>query len=306
MNRNAMLAAGVTSLMWGLTGIFVRLLPSLPALTVTAGRLLIALLLVLPVLAMQRDSRQRFLSILGYPMAYVFALLLTGYYLLATAAFQMAPVAEVALLLSTSPLFVLLFRRLRRDIPARAEIIGAGLSVVGIGLLLVPKISFAGEALIQHLLGSVLAMSAAGLTAWYAYLYRILAERGSAPDTVGVSVLTFAMGSAILLLMVGLMPSPAGLEALTGRSVFLFLGLGVLCTAVPSIGYAFASKRLPAVVTATISLFIPLFAGIFAFLILSEKLSPLFIPGGALVLGGISLILHQRSGSTGMNRVTQR
>ncbi|MHB1175997.1 MAG: DMT family transporter [Sulfuriferula sp.] len=293
MNRNAILAAGVTSLMWGLTGVLVRLLPSLPALTVTAGRLLIALILVLPALGLLRGSRQRFRSLLGRPMAYVFALLLAGYYLLATAAFQMAPVAEVALLLSTSPLFVLLFRRMRGDIPARAEIIGAGLSVAGIGLLLIPKISFAGEAPMQHLLGSVLAMSAAGLTALYAYLYRILAVRDSAPDTVGVSVLTFAMGSAILLLMVGLMPSPAGLETLTGRSVLLFLGLGTLCTAVPSIGYAFASKRLPAVVTATISLFIPLFAGIFAFVILGERLSPLFFPSGALVLGGIAMILRK-------------
>ena len=57
MNRHTMLVAGVTSLMWGLTGIFVRLLPSLPALTVTAGRLLSALILVLPVLVMQRYRR---------------------------------------------------------------------------------------------------------------------------------------------------------------------------------------------------------------------------------------------------------
>ncbi|MES2367293.1 MAG: DMT family transporter [Pseudomonadota bacterium] len=293
MNRNAILAAGVTSLMWGLTGVLVRLLPSLPALTVTAGRLLIALVLVLPVLGLLRGGRPRFRSILGCPMAYVFALLLTGYYLLATAAFQMAPVAEVALLLSTSPLFVLLVRRMRGDIPARAQIIGASLSVAGIGLLLVPKISFAGAAPIQHLLGSVLALSAAGLTALYAYLYRILAERDSAPDTVGVSVLTFAMGSAILILMVSLASAPTGLETLNSRSVLIFLSLGVLCTAVPSIGYAFASKRLPAVVTATISLFIPLFAGIFAFVILGERLSPLFFPGGALVLGGIALILRK-------------
>jgi drug/metabolite transporter (DMT)-like permease len=89
----------------GLTGIFVRLLPSLSPLTVTAGRLFVALTVVLPILGLFRESRQSFKSAMGRPIAYVLALLLAGYYLLATAAFQMAPVAEVALLLSTPPLF---------------------------------------------------------------------------------------------------------------------------------------------------------------------------------------------------------
>jgi hypothetical protein len=39
-------------------------------------------------------SRQSFKSAVGRPLAYVLALLLAGYYLLATAAFQMALVAE--------------------------------------------------------------------------------------------------------------------------------------------------------------------------------------------------------------------
>jgi len=65
----------------------------------------------------------------------------------------------------------------------------------------------------------VLALSAAGLTALYAYRYRNLAERGCAPDIIGVSLLTFAAGSAILVLMVGLTPGPAGLDTLNGTSV---------------------------------------------------------------------------------------
>jgi len=80
---------------------------------------------VLPILGLLRSSRRSFRSALRHPAAYVLALLLAGYYLLATAAFQMAPVAEVALLLSTPPLFVLAFRRVRGDIPGRAEIAGA-------------------------------------------------------------------------------------------------------------------------------------------------------------------------------------
>lgn len=91
--RNALWVAAVTSLTWGLTGIFVRLLPSISPLTVTAGRLVIAFVVVLPALILFRDTRRGFKTALGRPIAYVLALLLSGYYLLATAAFQMAPVA---------------------------------------------------------------------------------------------------------------------------------------------------------------------------------------------------------------------
>ena len=293
IERNALLVAGLTSLMWGFTGIFVRLLPAFSPLTVTAGRLLVAFVVILPILGLFRSSRQSLKSALGRPIAYVLALLLAGYYLLATAAFQMAPVAEVALLLSTPPLFVLAFRRIRGDIPTRTEIGGALLAVAGITLILVPKMSFAGDIPVHHLMGSILAVCAAGLTAFYAYLFRILAERGTAPEIMGVSLLTFTSGSVILVLMIGLTPTPSRWDTLNGHVLLVFLGLGVLSTAIPTIGFALASKRLPAVITATISLFIPLFAGLFAFLILGEKLSPMFIPGGILVLGGISMILRQ-------------
>ncbi|MEZ5591460.1 MAG: DMT family transporter [Gammaproteobacteria bacterium] len=298
MPINALLVAGLTSLLWGLTGIFVRWLPSLPPLTITAGRLLVSLLVVLPVLGLFQSSRQAFKSVLKRPVAYVLALLLASYYLLATTAFQMAPVAEVALLLSTPPLFILSFRRIRGNIPNRSEIGGALLAVVGIGLILAPGMSFAGHSPTHHLTGNLLAVCAAGLTALYAYTYRILHERDVAPETTGVSLLTFTSGSLILVLMVGFAPTPAGLETLHGHALLVLLGLGVLCTAIPSIGFALASKRLPAVVTATISLFIPLFAGLFAFLLLGEKLSALFIPGSILVLGGIALILRQSRGKT--------
>jgi drug/metabolite transporter (DMT)-like permease len=296
MERNALLAAGLTSLMWGLTGIFVRLLPPLSPLTVTAGRLLIALVVAVPVLVLYRGSRQSFKSVLVRPIAYIFALLLAAYYLLATAAFQMAPVAEVALLLSTTPLFVLAFRSVRGDIPTRTEIGGALLAMTGIAIILAPKTSFAEGMQIHHLTGNVLAICAAGLTAFYAYMYRILSVRGVAPETMGVSLLTFAMGGIVLSLMAGLAPAPSGWDTLDGVELLVLVGLGVLSTAIPTIGFAVAAKRLPAVATATISLFIPLFAGLFAFLILGEKLTPMFIPGGILVLGGIAMVLRQGQG----------
>jgi hypothetical protein len=43
-DRHALAAAGLTAALWGLTGIFVRLLPPLAPEVITAGRLVAALL----------------------------------------------------------------------------------------------------------------------------------------------------------------------------------------------------------------------------------------------------------------------
>ncbi len=297
--RKAMGMAGLTSLTWGLTGVFVRLLPPIPPLTITAGRLAIALATALPLLFVFRDTRGVFKSALVRASSYVLALLLAGYYLLATAAFQLATVAEVALFLSTPPLFVLAFRRLRGEPSSRAELSGALLAVGGIAVILSPRLSLAAGVSLGHLLGDCLAICAAALAAGYAFSFRMLAEKGRAPDSGGVSVLTFALGSAVLGTVAMLLPVPSGLSGLGSRELLLFLCLGLVSTAVPSLGFAVASKRLPALVTSTISLFIPLFSGVFAFWNLGEGLSVSFLLGSVLVLLGVALII-------GIGRVRQK
>jgi drug/metabolite transporter (DMT)-like permease len=232
------------------------------------------------------------MNALRFRVSYALALLLAGYYLLATAAFQMAPVAEVALLLSTPPLFVLAIRRIRGESSSRAEISGALLAICGIAIILVPQISFAGAQSRQHFYGNIIAICAAALTAVYAYTYRILAERERSPESIGVSLLTFAIGGLTLALTVMLKQAPSGLSNLDASAVFVFLGLGVLSTAIPSLGFAVASKRLPAIITATTSLFIPMFSGLFAYLILGERLSILFLAGSVFVLWGVAMIIR--------------
>lgn len=292
--KQALLLAGLTSLTWGLTGIFVRLLPTLSPLTITAGRLIIALVALLPLVLLIRNIRVCFKVTIRKPVAYILALLLAGYYLLATAAFQLAPVAEVALLLSTPPIFVLLLRKLRKDVVTLKETGGAILAVSGIALIMLPKMSLNGEMSTSQLTGDILAVSAAVLTAVYAYIYRCISERGKAPETAGVTILTFVVGGMILLFVLSILQIPVGLEMLTTNGWILLLGLGVISTAIPSLAFAMVSTRLPATITSTISLFIPVFAGIFAFLILDEGLSLLFIAGSILVLGGVAMLIHKR------------
>jgi len=70
--------------------------------------------------------------------------------------------------------------------------------------------------------------------------------------------------------------------------------LAVITTAIPTLAYSTASKRLPAVVTTTTRLMTPVFAAVAAWVVLEEVPSVWLAPGGALVIGGLLVSLRSR------------
>lgn len=292
-DKRALIASLVTATMWALTGVLIKSVPSLSPMVITGARLTVGLLSFLPLVACFPASRKGLVSALFNLQAYKLAVLMVGYYVLATAAFQTAPVAEVALLISTSPLFVLIFRRINGAIPTRNELVGAVFAFVGLAVIFAPKMNFIDAPQSNHLLGQLLSLGAAVVTALYAFLYRSLAGHPSSPDTLSVSLLTFIVGNVILGLLLGLGNNPVAGNVFDVRTVVVLVSLGVLCTAVPTVGFAFAAQHLPALVTATISLLVPFLAGVLAYLVLGERFSPTFIPGGIFVISGIVLILRK-------------
>lgn len=293
MNPQALGAAALTAIAWGLTGIFVFLLPPVSAFYIAGGRLLLGLFCVLPALLLSATSRDALFDAARRPVAYVFAGLLSIYYLSATSGFQHAPVAEVALLLCVAPIFVLLLRRLRGDVPSRREVGGAVLALIGLAWILAPRLAGSNSTHDNHLLGDALAIAAAACTALYADAYARLHKRGLSPDPFGTTCLTLIVGSVVLLGLATLFAEP--LPATLGgdlRSLWLLLGLGVLCTGIPSMSFAYASKHLPPLVTATISLLIPVFAALFAALCLDQVLPLSMLPGSLVLLSGVALVLY--------------
>lgn len=293
MSPRALAAAALTAIAWGLTGIFVFLLPPVSAFWIAGGRLGVGLLCVLPSLMLSANTRNALLRAARRPVAHVFAALLTAYYLFATSGFQHAPVAEVALLLCLAPIFVLFLRRLRGDAPGQREIGGAMLALIGLGWILAPRLLGSTTAHDNHLFGDVLAIAAAACTAVYADRYAQLNRIGRAPDPFGTTLLTLLLGSVALLgiaFALGL-PLPAAVRTDT-HALWLLLGLGVLCTGVPSLSFAYASQHLPPLVTATISLLIPVFAALFAALFLDQKLPLSMLPGSLVLLAGVALVLY--------------
>lgn len=293
MNPQALGAAALTAIAWGLTGIFVFLLPPVSAFYIAGGRLLLGLFCVLPALLLSAASRNALFDAARRPVAYIFAGLLSIYYLSATSGFQHAPVAEVALLLCVAPIFVLMLRRLRGDVPSQREIGGAVLALIGLAWILAPRLVGNNSAHDNHLLGDALAIAAAACTAFYADAYARLHKRGLSPDPFGTTCLTLIVGSVVLLglavLFAEALPTTLGGDM---RSLWLLLGLGVLCTGIPSMSFAYASKHLPPLVTATISLLIPVFAALFAALFLDQVLPLSMLPGSLVLLAGVALVLY--------------
>lgn len=307
LDRIGLLAAFLTAATWGMTGVFVRLVPALSPLSVTAARLLVALAVAVPlVLWLRRASLAP--AALARADAWRLAALLAAYYLIATTAFQLAPVGEVALLLALGPLLVLAWRALRGLPVRRAELAGAALAIGGVGVVMLPVLLASGVLVPYGLLvpqeglgpapqsaaratGNLLALLGSVVIASYAAYYRALGEQGRAPDTLAVSLLAFG-GGGVGLGLLSLSPA-AGFDpaALGATDLLYLLGLGTLSTAVPSIGYAMASSRLPAVVTTSMTLLVPVFAILAAYLFLGERPSATLLPGAVLVLAGLWLVV---------------
>jgi len=87
-----------------------------------------------------------------------------------------------------------------------------------------------------------------------------------------------------------LLPATSALSITAGR--LLIALLATLPIFLLSVKIELISKAPPAIVTAAVLLLIPVFAGIFAYFLLAETLTPFIIPGGLLVLLGIAMILN--------------
>ena len=269
---------------WSLAGVWIRLLPGVPLATVVAGRLALALVVLLPVIWVRRRSLG-----LGSP-AWGLAALMAGYYLAAVAAFRLAPVAEATLFVNSSPLFAVGWALARREPLGRGQIWGTALALAGVAVIVLPGLVSGADADRQRLAGDALALVAAAGMAAYAVAFQRLGDR--APTPLAVTALTFALGAAALAVLAGLL-GPAAFAGLDGPASWGALaGLATVTTAVPTLAYSAASRRLPAVVTTTVRLLTPAFAAAAAWAVLGEVPSVWLAPGGALVVGGLAVSLR--------------
>lgn len=299
LDRLGLSAVLVTAAAWGMTGVFVRFLSDFSAPAIVAGRLLFSLLLIGPIVLWSRYYRRTLAIDFGNPATWKLAGLLFLYYFAAVAAFGLAPVSDVALLISVSPLFILVYRLLDRSGARRfhpVEWTGALIAIIGVFLITLGDAVGDGVSF-SRVQGDLLALGAAWATATYAALFRRASDASRAPHATSVAFTSSFFGGLIALAAADIY-SARPLGSLDGTAILHFLGLGILSTAVPSLAYATGSKRLYPLVTTTIRLSTPVFATVFALIFLNEPPSTWTIPGGAMILAGMYLTLNPDLGRT--------
>jgi DME family drug/metabolite transporter len=290
---DGLVCAAVTFFTWGMVGIWVRLLP-IPSMFIVGVRMSIAFFCLLPFVLLSPDRRARLPRTLRMPASWLLAGAITAYYALAVAAFQYGTVAEVALFIGISPAFILVTRIARRQPITRRETIGAIIAMIGVAVVLGPKLSFNSPDTKLRILGDVLALASASMSALYAGTFRALHEsEKEAPDTICVALLACGVGGAVLTAGMSMLHEGLWQKAREPRTAGLLLVLGVVSTAVPSVAYAVASRKLPAILSTTSQLMIPVVSTTAAALILHE-LPPVWVYiGGVLIVYGIIHMFRQ-------------
>lgn len=303
IDRLGLSAVLVTAAAWGMTGVFVRFLSDFSAPAIVAGRLLFSLLLIGPIVLWSRHYRRTLVIDFGNPATWMLGGLLFLYYCAAVAAFGLAPISDVALLISVSPLFILVYRLLDRSGARRfhrVEWAGALTAIIGIFLITLGD-AVGGGLSFSRIQGNLLALGAAWATATYAALFRHASDSSRAPHATSVAFMSSFFGGMIALAAAGIYNAQP-LVPVDGTAILHFLGLGIISTAIPSLAYAMGSQRLQPLVTTTIRLSTPIFATVFALIFLNERLSSWTVPGGLMILVGMYLTLNPDFGRTPSSR----
>lgn len=289
LDGRGIVIALISTATWATAGIFIRWLPGWSPFAILSGRFLVATIVLLPVV-LSPNIRGEFLFSLRSLSIWGLSLPLIGGFLLGTAAFQIAPVGEITLLLSTPPIFVVAYKLLAKVRIRRREGIGTLLAIAGVALILLPQRSLspvASGTSLQAPAGYLFALSAAALLAVYTLWFGALSRRGKTFRSINVVFVTCLLGCVLSSLCTVLFSNSAEFTGLDQRAIFVLLGLGILPTAMSTLCYTIAAQRLPAILATAILLTEPMFAVLFASILLQEIPTLGFGLGSCFVLGGL-------------------
>ena len=297
LNSLGLMAALCAAATWGMAGIFVRWLPGWSPFAVLAGRFLVATVAMLPILFLASSVQHDFTRFFRTPLIWWLSLPAIGGYFLGTTAFQMAPVGEVALLFTTSPLFIIAYKYVVRLHIKRSEGFGMLLATAGAILIMLPQLSTDQAVSWQTMAGYLLALGAAGFLALYTFWFNTLTKQSIAPKSIDVVFATCLLGGVLsLLCAIFFSELSLGIE-IDSLDILVLSGLGILSTALPFLCYTVAAKCLPVVLTTAILLLEPMFAVLFASVALREIPSLWFGIGSLLVLCGLLSITRGANSS---------
>lgn len=269
------------SILYGLIGIFIKLITDMPIGSIIFFRILFALAAITLYLAvsgrfseLKLKEKKSYLLMLGLFEA---AAVLANFY-----SIRYTTVSIAVLLLYTTPIYVTLLSPwvLKENITQRS-IIALVLSVTGVVLVVQPQTLQNGI----NIIGVAL-----GLASGLLFALMILTSRKIKNIYTGTAQATWSM--AVSLIIFSPFAFAVSMDVLIDHMQLLIL-FGLIPTAIGGILYFSGLRLIKAQSASIISLLEPVSAVLFAFIILSEPIAIATVIGGVFILLGAGLISRE-------------
>jgi drug/metabolite transporter (DMT)-like permease len=270
---------------WGSSYLFIKVtVAEVPPLTLVAGRLLLAALILWLVMGVSRQPMPRRRSLWG---AYTVMGFFSGTlpYALISWGEQYISSGLAALLQATMPLFTVLMAHaaISDERLTPASVAGVAVGFAGVGVLMLPDLR---QGLQANLWGQ-LAIVGASVSYAGAVVYARIHLRGQSPMASTTGQLT--MGAVLTLPLALAFDRPLDLS-LSLPAWGAWLGLILLGTVVAYVIYYALIERTSATFVSTVTYVIPVNGLLLGALVLDEALTLNILLSAALILAGVMLV----------------
>ena len=277
-------------LMWGTIGIFVKKISGLTPIGMACSRLLLSFIAILPWVLCRKYRREELLSSFRSVRSYaMLSLIMSVHFIFSIKGFHATTVANASILNNTTPIFVpLVAFLLLKEITLDREWVGIGIAFAGILCIFsVHQISFSSH----HFQGNAYATLSAVLLAVYTVIAKKLRQRYSPWTTMAW---VFGLGG-VFIVCEGLIVNDPFFQNPTLSDVGYVLGLSLIATFLGHLAYNAGLKYLKSSIAGSLTLASPLSATCYAAILLSEIPTSLSLLGLALTVGGIIMVVVEKS-----------
>jgi len=286
------LALWTVYIVWGSTYLAIRIsVETLPPLLAASVRFLVAGALMAGFLMIKRgprgiavDRRELLASTL------VGALLLLGGNGVVMLAERDVPSGLAALIIASTPLWVVLLRYVARERIDRGTLIGVAIGFVGVGILVAPGEKPDGA--------PVLGMLALVLAALFWGTGSFLSKRLPLPsDPLTSTAWQMLTGGAVIAVAGVLSGEVADVDVsrFSLASVNALIYLIVVGSLVAFTAYVWVLQHAPISKVATYAYVNPVIAIFLGWLVLSEEITPLVLAGAAVIVASVAFIIRRES-----------
>ncbi|TDL99468.1 MAG: hypothetical protein C4K58_06085 [Flavobacteriaceae bacterium] len=276
------ISAVLSSFCWGTTGVFVKSLPLFSASEIIFGRCFVALLATLFWMIFLKESfdyKNKQVWVLGFFMFL--------YYFFAVFSYQLIGVAECALLLSTSPLFVMFYSLFTNQTLSRRKIAGSLVAFFGMVVVLYPGLIVSKDISGLYSLGVALGLlSSLAISLYSIYAQNLRKKKTPIPDLNQINLSTFLWSTGLMGIALLIISKDIEVSLFNSFSWGL-LCMGIFATFLPTIFYGIASKNISSLTVTSIRLLIPVFASVMAFIWLHKSIGVYTVLGGFMVIFGL-------------------